>query len=81
MCSLGDVPIRVKAAVVDKFVGIQRIKEEKVLLSKVMMTNFMAFYPDSVLPKLHEQDSQIRDAISTAEFPIFIRCVHVRQIY
>jgi hypothetical protein len=64
MFVIGNVPIRVKAAVVDKFVGIQRVKEEKVLLLKEM-TNFMTFYRDDVLPKLREQDSQIRDTIGT----------------
>ena len=64
----GNVPIRVKAAVVDKFVGIKRIKEEKVLLIQEM-TNFMT-YRDNILPKLREQDSQIRYAIDAILNPL-----------
>ena len=74
MGTLGNVPIRVKAAVVDKFVAIRRIKEEMVLLIQEM-TNFMTFYRDNILPKLREQDSQIRHAIGRGMyFLILLYC-------
>lgn len=62
--ALGSTPIRVKATVVDKFVSVQRLKEEIELLLKEMV-DFMAYYRDHVLEKLETQHLEIRESIGS----------------
>ena len=59
---LDSIPIRTKASVVDKFVGVQRLKEEQDLLIREMI-NFMAYYRDIVLNKLEAQHHEIKEKI------------------
>ncbi|CAB4029371.1 Hypothetical predicted protein [Paramuricea clavata] len=49
-----DLPIRCKAQVVDKFMLVERLKEEKSQL-RMEMKNFLMFYLETIVPNLREK--------------------------
>ena len=49
-----DLPIRCKAQLVDKFMLVERLKEEKSQL-RMEMKNFLMFYLETILPNLREK--------------------------
>ncbi len=64
MWFLDSIPIRIKASVVDKFVAVQRLKEEQDLLLGEMV-NFMAYYRDKLLRKLDTHQKDIEETIGS----------------
>ena len=57
-----DLPIRMKAQAVDKFVLAERLKEEQILLRMKMM-NFLSLYLENILPKLRQKKMDINTRI------------------
>ena len=53
----------------DKFVGVQRLKEEQDLLIREMI-NFMVYYRDIVLNKLEAQHREIKEKIGKKQWCI-----------
>ncbi|CAB3987500.1 Hypothetical predicted protein [Paramuricea clavata] len=66
-----SIPIRTKASVVDKYIGVQRLKKEQTLLIREMM-NFMGYYRDNVLNNLEKQHDEIRETIENKLNPDFV---------
>ena len=51
-----------KAQAVDKFMLVERLKEEQILL-RTEMTNFLSFYLENILPKLRQKEMDINAQI------------------
>ncbi|XP_046860771.1 uncharacterized protein LOC124453997 [Xenia sp. Carnegie-2017] len=56
-----DIPVRFKAQIVDKYMLVKRLEEEKALLN-MEMKNYMIYYLENVLPLLCER-KKIKDRI------------------
>ncbi len=59
-----DLPIRCKAQVVDRFMLVERLKEEKAQL-RMEMKNFLMFYLETILPNLREKKVSINARIGS----------------
>lgn len=57
-----DLPVRYKAQVVEKFMLVERLKEEKTQI-KAEMKNFLVFYLDKILPSLREKKESVNQRI------------------
>lgn len=54
--------MRFKAQIVDKYMLVKRLEEEKALLN-MEMKNYMIYYLENVLPLLCERKEKIKDRI------------------